>query len=78
MYLGLEDMDPGKGVLVLVLHLVKDRLHGLLLAERRPQPVLQRRVLPRQVLHLRLHLRNQPPQLERTMNRQMQRKPAMK
>lgn len=56
-------MDPGEGVLVLVLHVVKDRLHGFPLPERRPQPVLQRRVLQRQVVHLRLHLRNQPPQL---------------
>jgi hypothetical protein len=56
-------MDPGEGVLVLVLHVIKDRLHGLPLPERRSQPVLQRRVLPRQVVHLRLHLRNQPPQL---------------
>ena len=66
VYLGLEGMDPGKGVLVLVLHLVKKRVHGLLLPERPLQLLLQLPVNPHQVVHLGLHLPNQPAQLQQT------------
>ena len=49
---------------MLLLHLVKNRIHGLLLSQRRLQFLLRRLVLPHQIVHLGVRLPKQPAQLK--------------